>query len=212
MINNGGTNKRGSVRAGSIFISSADLVRFKVLAVVDFRRKMPSVVERAQEGVCITKSSDFCRRNMRNHILIMNDSKVFTNSIHGSFGKVDITNSGGTESPELKLVLMDNVVARKIKSSESSKSTTQTVTSNIEIKARVLLDQISNMRQKSVSDLRLITSVEILESLGILDSTAKTEVDTSGKADFLDKLGGSVGSSEGKNDSSFTGVDKTGVG
>jgi len=211
MVNNGSTNERGLIRAGNIFISSTDFVRFEVLIVMDFRGKMPSVIERAQEGISKAKTLNFGRRNMRDHILIMDNSKVFRNSIHSSFGKVNITNSGGTESPEFQLILVDNVVAGKIKSSESSKSTTQTVTSHIELKTRMLLDQISNMRQKSVSDLGLISSVEILESLGVLDATTKTEVDTSRKTDFLDKLSGSVGSSESKNDSSFTGVDKTGV-
>jgi len=214
MVNNRSSNKI-LVSTARILSIVTDLVRGEILIIKDFISKMPSIIESTQESIskahiirtALSKSVPLARRDMNNHILIMGNSPVFRNSVHGSSSKVDITDSRRAKSVKVKLVLANKTIARKIKSSDSSESTTQAVTSDVETESRVRFNQFSDLGQEAVSKLVVVAVIEIFKSLGF-NVTAKAEVDTSRKTNLFNELSGGIGASESENDSSFIFVDK----
>jgi len=194
MIINIKTGRRVLIGAVRIFGVIANLVRAKSIVIENFMSKMPSVVKSTQEVIsksqtsrrAMSNSVHLARRDMGDRVSVMNDSPMIRNGAHNSVSKVNITDSGRAEGVKMNLASADNTVAGKIKSSDSSKSTTQTVTGNVETETRVSSNQTSDLTKQGISNFAVVASEEIQKSLSAFHIGAVVETNTLRESDFFD--------------------------
>jgi hypothetical protein len=216
MITNRGQRKSVLISATGMFRGITNGISSEVLSIMDFRPDVPSVIKDTSQSVhngsffraASSESVDMARRDVDNEIFVMSDSPMFSNVLDNSSSKINITNSGRSESPKVDLLLGDDSIARKIKSSEGSKGTTETVTGQIEFVVRVKTDDGSQLSEKTASNFALVARIEIEQSLGVLDIGAKIEFHTSRKGDFIGELNETRSSSESNDNSLFSRVNK----
>jgi hypothetical protein len=216
MITNRGQRKSELISAAIMFRGITNGIRSEVLSIMDFRPNVPSVIKDTSQSIhngssfraASSESVDLARRNVDNEIFMMSDSPMFSNVLDNSSSEVNITNSGRSESPKVDLLLRDDSIARKIKSSEGSKGTTETVTGQIEFVVRIKTEEGSHLSEKAGSNFGLVARIEIEQSLGVLDIGAKIEFHTSRKGNFIGELNETGSSSESNDNSLFSRVNK----
>jgi len=178
------------IRAVGIFSKWANL---KGLAIIKIKENFRPDVEgmESEDSVFITmvRSSNtiasnvlLARRNMRNHITMMSNSLNFTDIVHNSVGKIEVSDSGAAVGVEMDTILVDDVAQGSVEGSEGGKSTAETVTNKVEIVVRVTL---LNSVHEIVSHSIFVVIVEISTGDGIFKGV-KIVSDGSGVGNFVE--------------------------
>jgi len=205
--------------AGFIFSLGADLISLEILTKMNFRPNVPGIINASDKTVqkvafvgAVSEDAHLAHGDMNDHISVVSDSPGFRNAVNNSGSKVKVSDSRGAISVQMELFFSDDTVARKVKSSQVSQSTTQTVSSDEIFEIRILLDHISHMSLDLGSENLDVVIVEITHSLGVFNGGAHGEGNAGGIRDFVDELGVTNSSSEGKDKSLSVGIDETGKG
>jgi len=163
------------IRAVRIFSKWANL---KGLAIIKIKENLRPDVEsmESEDSVFITmvRSSNavasnvlLARRNMRNHITMMGNSLNFTDIVHNSVGKIEVSDSGAAVGVEMDTILVDDVAQGSVEGSEGGKSTAETVTNKVEIVVRVTIGGLLNSVHEIISHSIFVVIVEISTGDGI---------------------------------------------
>jgi len=164
------------IRASLIFTSGANLVA-TISTIMDFRPDVESVESNPAILVRVIRPSSTASRNkigetrreMSDQIVAVSHSEGIGDVGNNSRGKVIVTNSGRTESVELHIALGDKTAQSNIQSSVSSKSTTQTVTSKVDMEALVLVQEGFELAEEVGSEEISVLNIEIIGGNGIFD-------------------------------------------
>jgi hypothetical protein len=169
---------------------------FKGLAIIKIKENFGPDVESMESKdsvfIGVVRSSNavasdifLARRDVGNHITVVSHSLDFTDVVHNSVGKVKVSDSGTAISVEMDTILVNDVAQGSVESSESSKSTAETVTNEVEIVVRVSIGGLLNSVHEVVSHSIFIVVVEISTGNSIFKGV-KIVSDGSGAGDFIE--------------------------
>jgi len=133
------------------------------------------------------------------HILVVDNSEKSGDILLNGWGKVVGSNSGATIVVEDDVARVNISAQNDIKGSMSGKSSTQTVSSNHNSVARVLVNVVFEVAQEVTSKIILIGAIEEAHDVGVAVDWVKVILNCLLSESFLEKLGIGVGSSEGGN-------------
>jgi hypothetical protein len=187
---------------------------------MDFRSNVPSVEGFVAVALIISLGSGEAssavivgkaRRNVSNEILIMDNSESEVDVGSDGSSEDSVTDSGRSESVKEKVVLGNDLFNGNVESSNGSESTTEGVTSDIEIITSVLLSMVLHGRNEFSLELGVIMVIEILGNLST-GGFAESTFSGTGVNEFTGKLNDVGGTSEGNNESLESVVNEGGVG
>jgi hypothetical protein len=206
------------ISATLIFTARADF-KATISTIMDFRPDVisiegdPSTFIRMFSPSSTSTSNKVgeAGRKMSDQIVTVGDSEAIGDVVNDSRGEIIASNSGRTESVEFHLVLGDNTAHGDIQSSVGSKSTAQTVTSEMDMIVTMLVEKLLEFGHEVVSEEISILDVEIVGSDGIFDGMKSVRNGTR-LEDFFGELSGTLSSTERDNDGFGAIVDEKGVG
>jgi hypothetical protein len=197
------------VRASGVFFSLADSVRREVFVIEDFGGNVPSVEVLVFSVARIFLIGGFnntlttvhvAGRNVGNNILVVDNSENLLNVGFNGLSEDSVTNSGGTESVEEDVFLGEDSFLGEMEGSNGSESTTETVTSDIEVPTSMGLGSRSHGFHKFTLEVGVIVLEEVFVNLST-GSLAESAVFGLGASEFLGKLNSIGGTTESNNES-----------
>jgi len=206
------------ISARFIFTTLANLIP-TIGTIMDFRPDVISIEGNPSTFIRMISPSSAStsnkiretRRKMSDQIVTVGNSEAIGDVVDDSGGEVIATDSGRTESVELHLVLGDNTAHGDIQSSMGSESTTQTVTSKVDMIVTMLTEKLLEFGHEVVSEEISIFDVEIIGGNGVFDGMESVR-NGARLEDFFGELSGTLGSTERNNDGFGASVDEKRVG
>jgi hypothetical protein len=144
-------------------------------------------------------------RNVGNDVLVVDNSVSVLNMAFDGLSEDSVTNSGRSESVKIQFFLGEDVFNVKVKSSNSSESTTERVTSDIEVPTLMSLSNDLHGFNEFVLEDRVIIVHEIFRNLSTGGLTEST-VNGVRVFEFTGKLNDVGGTTESNNESLTVGV------